>query len=220
MIGIIETHTTFHSSLLKTYMRWTTHAGRKRKHPVVRDQVWLSPRMMPTFRRSRHLDFKHTCLSMLGRIMNMNNYNVELLNTIWNNHVCHQLLLHSYTPPIIDQSSTEQYFKLVEWEEKYTGHIIIDCRWNVKKLDYHSEWIGYIQICMSRQWGEHFKTEHGLVENFKQEHTELAWQWSYRVRYWRVTGFGCSWVVSCILKLLNCLLISSHLMLSWYKCCL
>jgi len=117
--GMEETHRLLWGSLLEAQVWQSTYAGRKDVNIKVGNKLWLSTRHFRTTRPSKKLDYMRTGPYTVSKIINKNTYKLDLPKTMRNHNVFHLLQLNHYTPPVVEQPSSELHAVILDDSEEW-----------------------------------------------------------------------------------------------------
>jgi len=164
--GMEETHRPLQGSLLEAQARQSKYTGGKDVSFEVRNKVWLSTRHFRTTRPSKKLDDKRTGPYTVSKIINKNTYKLDPPKTMRNHNVFHVSQLDHYTPPVVEQPSSELHPVIVDNSEKWEVEWILDSKQHYRKLHYLVQWARYSHIRTSWEPFENLENAREAIDEF------------------------------------------------------
>jgi len=125
--GMLETHRIVGETITEDCMLQTKYNSGIEMTLAVGAKVKLSTGNLNTSRPSKMVDYKHTGLYTVRKIINRNVHKLDWPSTMRDNNIVHVLLLDHYTMLIRGHTSAESHPVIVQELEEWEVHRIVDC---------------------------------------------------------------------------------------------
>jgi hypothetical protein len=168
--GLEETHQTLRKNLKEAQANQRKYAGGNEVVFKIGDDVWHSTRHFRTARESKKLDYQRTEPYTVIKVINKNDYKLDLPYTIRKHNTSHISSLDRSAPPTAGEPPSGPQQTVVNDSDEWEVDRMLNSKRCCRKLQYLTQWVGYTYIQTSWEPAENVRNAQELVDELHREH--------------------------------------------------